>query len=64
MDSGLGEIEKLEYKKPKVGINNQGSIVVKNRAWRRIWKNRAMIEGKCSKKWYTTKMTKSRRKRG
>ena len=49
---------------PKVGIDNNGGILVNNRAWRRSWKNRAMIEGKPSKKWYTTKKTKSRRKRG
>lgn len=62
MDNGNGEIQKLEYS-PKVGFGENG-IVVKNRAYRRRWKNRAMMEGKCSKKWYTTKMTKSRRKRG
>lgn len=47
---------------PKVGFNNQGQVVTKNRAYRRRWKNRAMLEGKPSKKWYTTKQTKSRKK--
>ena len=46
---------------PKVGINNQGEIVVKNRAYRRRWINRAMMEGRPSKKWYTKKK-KAKRK--
>ena len=62
MDNGIGEIKKLEYS-PQVGFGNDGSIVVKNRAYRRAWKNRAMLEGKSSKKYYTTKRTKSRKKR-
>lgn len=49
---------------PKAGFDNEGHVVVKNRAYRRRWRNRAMLEGKPSKKWYTTKRTKSRRKRG
>lgn len=44
MDNGQGEIEKVEYS-PKVGFTEQG-IVVKNRAYRRKWKNRAQLEGK------------------
>ena len=54
---------KVEYtEEPKIGFGNDGTIVVKNRAWRRAWKNRAMLEGKSTKKYYTAKKTKSRRK--
>ena len=55
--------EGVEVKAPKAGFDNQGNIVVKNRAYRRRWQNRAMLEGR-SKKYYTTKRTKKRRKRG
>lgn len=36
---------------------NLGQVItkLKNRAWRRNWKNRAQMEGKPSKKWFTTK---------
>ena len=53
MDNGEGEIQKIEYS-PKVGFGENG-VVVKNRAYRRKWKNRAMMEGKKSKKFYTQK---------
>ena len=46
---------------PKVGIDNTGSIVVKNRAYRRARKNRAMLEGQKSKKFYTQKKRKARK---
>lgn len=62
MDNGQGEVESVSYS-PKVGLTNDGQIVVKNRAYRRAFKNRAMLEGKPSKKYYTTKRTKNRRKR-
>ena len=48
---------------PKAGFDNEGHVVVKNRAYRRRWKNRAMLEGKKSKKYYTQKKRKSRRKK-
>lgn len=54
MDNGQGEIESVSYS-PKVGFDNNGSIVVKNRAYRRKWKNRASLEGKKSNKYYTKK---------
>lgn len=44
----------IDNPSPKVALTEQG-IVVKNRAYRRQWKNRAMLEGKKSKKFYTTK---------
>lgn len=40
---------------PQVGFDNDGNVVVKNRAWRRRKLNRAMIEGKRSNKFYTQK---------
>lgn len=45
----------------KVGFDNNGNIVVKNRAWRRRFKNRAQLEHKKSKKFYT-KRKRSKRK--
>ena len=45
-----------------LGLDNDGSVVSKNRAFRRKWKNRAMLEGR-PKKYYTTKKTKGRRRR-
>lgn len=62
MDNGNGEIQKLEYS-PKVSFGENG-IVVKNRAYRRRWINRAMMEGKPSKKYYTTKQTHTRIRNG
>lgn len=47
----------------KIKLGNGGKLVVNNRAFRRAWRNRAMLEGKPSKKWFTTKKTKCRRKR-
>lgn len=63
MDNGLGEIEQVSYTEPKVGFGNDGTIVVKNRAYRRAFKNRAMLEGQKSKKYYTQKKRKNRRKK-
>lgn len=57
MDNGQGEIESISYS-PKVGFDNNGNLVVKNRAYRRKWKNRAQLEGKKSKKFYTKKKKK------
>lgn len=46
---------------PQVRIDPEEGIIIKNRAYRRRWKNRAMLEGKPSKKWYTTKRRKNRK---
>lgn len=54
--------EGIKVEAPKAGFDNQGNVVVKNRAYRRAWKNRAMLEGR-PKKYYTTKRTKNRKKR-
>lgn len=62
MDSGKGQINEVEYS-PQVALTEKG-VVVKNRAYRRRFLNRAMMEGRSSKKYYTTKRTKCRRKRG
>ena len=53
--------EDAETQNAKVGFDNQGNVIVKNRAYRRRWKNRAMMEGR-PKKYYTTKMTKKQKK--
>ena len=54
------EVEKIDS--PKVGIDNEGQIVVKNRAYRRRWKTRAELEGRRSKHFYT-KSHKNKRKK-
>lgn len=59
MDNGNGEIQKLEYS-PKVGFGENG-IVVKNRAYRRRWINRAMMEGRKTKHWYTKSQKRKRK---
>ena len=46
----------------QVGISNEGTIVTKNRAWRRRRKNTAELEGK-PKNYYTTKQVKTRKKK-
>lgn len=46
----------------KLGLDNSGEVVVKNRAWRRRRKNVADIEGK-PHKYYTTKQVKVRKKK-
>ena len=51
-----------EQEAPKAGFDNQGHVIVKNRAYRRRWRNRAMLEGQKSKKFYTTKRKKNRKK--
>ena len=43
-----------ENKEPKVGLSDVGAIVVKNRAYRRNFKNTAQTEGKM-KRYYTKK---------
>lgn len=60
MDNGEGEIQKIEYS-PKVGFGENG-IVVKNRAYRRAWKNRAMMEGRKTKHYYTKSQKRKKRK--
>lgn len=63
MDNGQGEVKSVSYS-PKVGFDNNGGVVVKNRAYRRMWKNRAMMENRPSKKYYTTKQTHIRIRNG
>lgn len=46
----------------QAGFDNQGNIVVKNRQYRRRRRNVAELEGR-SKKFYTTKQVKIRRKK-
>lgn len=46
-----------------IGIDNQGRVVAKNRAYRRKAKTVAQLEGK-SKNFYTKKKTKTRRRHG
>lgn len=46
----------------QVGFNNDGEVVVKNRAYRRRKITVAELDGK-SKKFYTTKQTKTRKKK-
>ena len=43
----------LEEKNPFVGLDNNGRVVVKNRAYRRKRKTTAELEGKKSKHFYT-----------
>lgn len=45
-------------------IGNGGTIVRNNRAYRRAWRNRAMVEGRSSKKYYTTKQYHKRTRNG
>lgn len=45
----------------KVGFDNNGNVVIKNRAWRRRFKNRAQVEHKKSKKYYTKKKRSKRK---
>ena len=52
-----------EVKGGEAKLGNNGTIVFNNRRYRRLWRNRAMMEGKPTKKWYTVKKTKCRRKR-
>lgn len=53
----------IDNPSPEVRIDPKEGIIVKNRAYRRRFKNRAMLEGKPSKKYYTKKKKKSRRKK-
>lgn len=48
---------------PRVGLGNNGTIVVKNRAYRRRWRTTAELEGK-SKNYYTKKKTHKRKRNG
>lgn len=47
----------------KVGFDNNGRLVVKNRAYRRAFKNRATLEGK-PKNYYTKKKIHKRNRNG
>lgn len=46
----------------KLGLSNDGTIIVKNRAWRRNRKNAAQLDGK-PRNFYTTKQYHLRRKK-
>ena len=56
------DVKKQEDKIP-IGIDNSGQIVVKNRAYRRRWRNRAELEGLKSKKFYTKKRNNGKKSR-
>ena len=47
----------------KIKLGNGGQLVVNNRAYRRAWRNRAMMEGR-PKKFYTTKQFHTRIRNG
>lgn len=48
---------------PQVGFTNDGQLVVKNRWYRRQKRTTAQLDG-LSKKYYTTKQTKVRKRNG
>lgn len=55
----------LDNKSPLIGLNNDGQIVIKNRAYRRKRKNTAELEGHKSKHYYTKRRRNGRKtKRG
>ena len=55
----------LDNKSPLIGFNNDGQIVIKNRAYRRKRKNTAELEGRKSKHYYTKRRRNGRKaKRG
>lgn len=45
----------VDNKSPFVGLDNDGHIVIKNRAYRRKRKSTAELEGRKSKHYYTRK---------
>lgn len=51
-----------EVPRNNLGLSNEGTIIRKNRAWRRARRNTAQLEGK-PKNYYTTKQTHTRRKK-
>lgn len=52
------------HKSPLIGINNDGQIVIKNRAYRRKRKNTAELEGRKSKHYYTRRKNGKTARRG
>ncbi len=55
----------LKDKSPKVGLDNDGHMIIKNRAYRRKRKNLAELEGRKSKHFYTKRRANGRKaKRG
>lgn len=50
----------IDNPSPQVRIDPEEGIIIKNRAYRRRWKNRAMMEGK--PKGFYTKKKKGKRK--
>lgn len=53
-----------EHKSPLIGIDNNGQIVIKNRAYRRRRKNTAELEGRKSKHFYTRRKNGKTTRRG
>lgn len=51
----------LDNKSPLIGLNNDGQIVIKNRAYRRKRKNTAELEGHKSKHYYTKRRRNGRK---
>lgn len=47
--------------KPK--LDSFGNIIIKNRAFKRRFKNRAQLEDRPSKKWYTKKKINVKKRR-
>lgn len=56
-------IRERQGTKTLAGLNNQGQVVVKNRAYRRKVKTLSQLEGK-TKNYYTKKKTKKRTRNG
>lgn len=55
----------LDNKDPRIGLDNNGNIVIKNRAYRRRRKNTAELENRKSKRYYTKRRKNGRKtKRG
>lgn len=52
----------MEDKTP-IGLDNSGQIVVKNRAFRRLRRNTAELEGRKSKHYYTKKKANGKKSR-
>ena len=51
----------LDNKSPLIGLNNNGQVVIKNRAYRRKRKNTAELEGRKSKHYYTKRRKNGRK---
>ena len=51
----------VEVASPQAGFDNNGHVVVKNRAYRRRRMNRAMLEGRKTKHYYTKSQRRKRK---